>query len=126
MLYDELRRHIANQIRTVTEWPVYFHRADESTERPYISFDLTEMAPVDDYRHNYSLQVDFWDMDDVKRITEKKSKLDKAWKRYLASEEDLVVSIYQGSLGELVEDEDRRVRHYARSYDVAAYSKKGE
>lgn len=125
MLYDELRKHIAEQIRETTGWPVYFNRADEKAERPYVSFDLMETLG-EDYRHNYSLQVDFWDTDDVKRIIDKKSRLDKAWKRYLANEETFVLSIYQGSLGQMVEDDDRRVRHYARSYEVAAYSKEGE
>jgi len=126
MMYDALRKAITAQISDCTGWTVFFQRADDDEQRPYISYDLKEINTGEIDRHVYDLTVEFWDMDNPKQIIEARSKLDKRFKNKKVNNEALVASIYHGALSQMVEEDDKRVRHAVRSYEVIAYSKEGE
>lgn len=126
MLYDDLRKWIKTEIETCTGMTAYFNRATDTADRPYVSFDLIEAQMSELHRHAYMVSVDFWDMDDPKAIIEACSKLDKRWMQKKENKDTFVVMIYHGSMKEFVEDDDKRIRHLTRSYDMTAYSKEGE
>lgn len=122
-MFDELRKYLTGLIKEISGVPVYFEIANDEASTPYIVYDVQENQSEIIHVHSYRLNIDCWDRSSVKNIISIIEKIDKEFMQFKDDAEKFVITIYHGPASGFVDDNDKNVKHFLRSYEITVYEK---
>lgn len=123
---NQLRSYLKKILGRITELPVYFFRANDEAEYPYVVFSLEEYTSVDFVVRNYRLTTEIFSEGSPRKALDAAEMIRYEFLHFYDRDEDFTIAINPETPMSMTDDSEKSVSHVIGTYDIRLVAGKDE
>lgn len=125
-MVNRLRSYLKKVLEEITNLPVYFFRANDEAEYPYVVFSLEEYTSVDFVVRNYRLTIEIFSDGSPREALDAAEMIRCEFLHFYDRDADFTIAINPETPISMTDDSEKSVSHVIGTYDIRLVARKDE
>ena len=123
---NRLRSYLKKILEEIAKLPVYFFRANDAAEYPYVVFSLEEYTSVDFVVRNYRLTIEIFSDGSPREALDAAEMIRYEFLHFYDRDADFTIAINPETPMSMTDDSEKSVSHVIGTYDIRLVARKDE